>query len=131
MCLYIVSRKTRMSHDIIRPSCRGRRADADRIRIQGVDDALLQEAARKTEGFSGRELAKLMASAQAAAYGSTDGVLTGDMFTRVCCWMECGDSASGHRIMTHHPRNYSQVVDTKIREHKQRRAFEEGLHTSS
>ncbi len=62
---------------------RGRRADADRIRIQGVDDALLQEAAHKTEGFSGRELAKLMASAQAAAYGSTDGVLTGEMFTRV------------------------------------------------
>lgn len=51
--------------------------------IKGVDDALLKDAARRTEGFSGRELAKMMASAQAAAYGSADGALTADMFKRV------------------------------------------------
>lgn len=65
---------------------------------------MLQDAAKRTEGFSGRELAKMMASAQAAAYGSADGALTGDMFKR--------------------------VVETKLREHQQRRAFEQGLHTS-
>lgn len=76
---------------------RGRRADADRIKIQGVDDALLQDVARRTEGFSGRELAKLMASAQAAAYGSVDGVLTAEMFTRVC-WVVVSCSTVWHRV---------------------------------
>lgn len=90
--------------------------------IKGVDDALLQDVARRTEGFSGRELAKLMASAQAAAYGSADGALTADMFKRVRVFV-------GYRAC-HNADGLRQVVDTKLREHEQRRAFEQGLHTS-
>jgi ATPase family AAA domain-containing protein 3A/B len=42
-----------------------------------VTDALLQEAAHVTEGFSGRELAKLMLSVQAAVYGRAGGEAAG------------------------------------------------------
>ena len=41
-----------------------------------VDDAALREVARRTEGFSGRELAKCVASVQGAAYGSERAALT-------------------------------------------------------
>jgi hypothetical protein len=34
-----------------------------------VDEALLEEVAARTQGFSGRELAKLLLSVQAAVYG--------------------------------------------------------------
>lgn len=34
----------------------------------GVDDALILEAAQATEGFSGRELAKMVASMQVIPY---------------------------------------------------------------
>ena len=43
----------------------GRKGMADRIMLAGVDDSLIAEAAAATEGFSGRELAKLVASMQA------------------------------------------------------------------
>ena len=43
---------------------RGRGAQPERIRISGVDDRMIQDAAAATEGFSGRELAKLVASMQ-------------------------------------------------------------------
>lgn len=42
----------------------------------GVQGKLVAEAARQTAGFSGRELAKLMASVQAAAYGTPNAKLT-------------------------------------------------------
>lgn len=36
-----------------------------------IDDAAMREVAKRTEGFSGREIAKMMASVQGAVYGST------------------------------------------------------------
>ena len=65
---------------------------------------MLQEAAQMTEGFSGRELAKLMASMQAAVYGSSKPILTHEMWDR--------------------------VLNMKVREHAQRQAFLEGQHTA-
>jgi ATPase family AAA domain-containing protein 3A/B len=61
---------------------RGRKASADRITIDpAVDAALLSSAAAAMEGFSGREIAKFMASIQAAVYGAPGGaVLTRDIF---------------------------------------------------
>jgi ATPase family AAA domain-containing protein 3A/B len=40
------------------------RGQQDKIEIKGITDDILLEAARKTEGFSGREIAKMMASVQ-------------------------------------------------------------------
>ncbi|CAI9087040.1 OLC1v1021004C1 [Oldenlandia corymbosa var. corymbosa] len=65
------------------------------IEIKGLGDDILREAAMKTEGFSGREIAKLMASVQAAVYGSEDCVLDPNLFR--------------------------EVVDYKVAEHQQRR----------
>ncbi|XP_022744852.1 ATPase family AAA domain-containing protein 3-like [Durio zibethinus] len=66
-----------------------------KIEIKGLTDDVLREAAAKTEGFSGRELAKLMASVQAAVYGSENCVLDPSLFR--------------------------EVVDYKVAEHQQRR----------
>jgi ATPase family AAA domain-containing protein 3A/B len=73
---------------------RGRR---DAIRVEGISDADVEAAARKTDGFSGRELAKLVASAQAAAYGTPDATLRRELFTA--------------------------VIDAKVEEHKARARF--------
>lgn len=60
---------------------RGRKLSADRITLDpGVNQQLLQSAAARMEGFSGREIAKLMASVQAAVYGSATTVLTPEIF---------------------------------------------------
>ncbi|KAK9732453.1 hypothetical protein RND81_04G001300 [Saponaria officinalis] len=69
--------------------------EQQKIEITGVTDDLLREAAAKTEGFSGREIAKLMASVQAAVYGSENCVLD--------------------------PQLFREVVDYKVAEHQQRR----------
>ncbi|CAF1941222.1 BnaCnng06190D [Brassica napus] len=69
--------------------------EQQKIEIKGVTEELLEEAAAKTEGFSGREIAKLMASVQAAVYGSEDCVLDSVLFR--------------------------EVVDYKVAEHQQRR----------
>ncbi|CAN6926955.1 unnamed protein product [Brassica oleracea] len=69
--------------------------EQQKIEIKGVTEELLKEAAAKTEGFSGREIAKLMASVQAAVYGSEDCVLDSALFR--------------------------EVVDYKVAEHQQRR----------
>lgn len=58
-------------------------------------DEILREAAAKTEGFSGREIAKMMAGVQAAVYGSEYCVLDPNLFR--------------------------EVVDCKVAEHQQRR----------
>lgn len=71
-----------------------------KIEIKGVTDDLIKEAASKTEGFSGREIAKLMASVQAAVYGSDDCVLDATLFR--------------------------EVVDYKVAEHQQRKKLAEG-----
>lgn len=65
------------------------------IEIKGLTDDLIREAAAKTDGFSGREVAKLMASVQAAVYGSENCVLDPNLFR--------------------------EVVDYKVAEHQQRR----------
>lgn len=65
-----------------------------KIEIKGLTDDILKEAAAKTEGFSGREIAKLMASVQAAVYGSQNCVLDSSLFR--------------------------EVVDYKVAEHQQR-----------
>ncbi|KAJ8755574.1 hypothetical protein K2173_022153 [Erythroxylum novogranatense] len=70
------------------------RRQQQRIEIRGLTDDILKEAAAKTEGFSGREVAKLMASVQAAVYGSQDCVLD--------------------------PTLFREVVDYKVAEHQQR-----------
>ncbi|KAI4322039.1 hypothetical protein L6164_021764 [Bauhinia variegata] len=64
------------------------------IEIKGLNDDILKEAAVKTDGFSGREIAKLMASVQAAVYGSENCVLDPNLFR--------------------------EVVDYKVAEHQQR-----------
>jgi ATPase family AAA domain-containing protein 3A/B len=68
--------------------------EQQRIVVEGIDDELIKVAAQKTEGFSGREIAKLMASVQAAVYGRPDCILDVDLFM--------------------------QIVDYKIDEHKKR-----------
>uniref|UniRef100_A0A2P2IQ18 Uncharacterized protein MANES_02G094700 n=2 Tax=Rhizophora mucronata TaxID=61149 RepID=A0A2P2IQ18_RHIMU len=54
-----------------------------KITVKDVSEDVIQEAARKTEGFSGREIAKLMASVQAAVYGRPDCVLDSQLFREV------------------------------------------------
>ncbi|KAF0934703.1 hypothetical protein E2562_026448 [Oryza meyeriana var. granulata] len=71
------------------------RGQPQKIEVKGITDDLIREAAAKTEGFSGREIAKLMASVQAAVYGSKECVLTPGLFR--------------------------EVVDYKVAEHQQRR----------
>ncbi|RXI08142.1 hypothetical protein DVH24_022286 [Malus domestica] len=71
-----------------------------KIEMKGLTDDMIREAAAKTDGFSGREIAKLMASIQAAVYGSKDCVLDPSLFR--------------------------EVVDYKVAEHQQRRKFAAG-----
>ncbi|RCV07994.1 hypothetical protein SETIT_1G290000v2 [Setaria italica] len=65
-----------------------------KIQVKDISDDLLKEAARKINGFSGREIAKLMASVQAAVYGRPDCILD--------------------------PQLFSEVVEYKVTEHHQR-----------
>lgn len=65
-----------------------------KIKVKDISDELLREAARKTEGFSGREIAKLIAGVQAAVYGRSDCLLDPELF--------------------------KEVVDYKVKEHQQR-----------
>ncbi|KAJ7953014.1 ATPase family AAA domain-containing protein 3 [Quillaja saponaria] len=65
-----------------------------KITIEDLPDNVLREAARKTEGFSGREIAKLMASVQAAVYGRPNCVLDSQLL--------------------------QEIVDYKVAEHHQR-----------
>ncbi|KAG2724881.1 hypothetical protein I3760_01G038700 [Carya illinoinensis] len=67
---------------------------SQKITIKDVSDDVIREAARKTEGFSGREIAKLMASIQAAVYGRPDCVLDTQLF------MEIVD----YKVTEHHQR---------------------------
>lgn len=69
--------------------------EQQKIEIKGMTDDILREASARTEGFSGREIAKLMASVQAAVYGSENCVLDPSLFR--------------------------EVVDYKVAEHQQRR----------
>lgn len=84
---------------------RGRSSGPDQIKLERLDDSMLLQAAKQTEGFSGRELAKLVASMQAAVYGSAQPVLTVEMWQR--------------------------VINMKVREHAQRQEFLAGQHIAS
>jgi len=78
----------------------GRKSQADEIRVNGITEDMLRKAAKKTEGFSGRELAKFMASVQAAVYGSHETELT--------------------------PAIFESVLKLKLAEHRQREIFARG-----
>ncbi|KAL9671777.1 hypothetical protein QQ045_009350 [Rhodiola kirilowii] len=71
-----------------------------KITIKDISDDILREAAKKTEGFSGREIAKLMAGVQASVYGRSDCALDPELFM--------------------------EVVDYKVKEHHQRIKLAEG-----
>lgn len=53
------------------------------ITISDIDEASLANVAQRTEGFSGREISKLAIAWQAAAYGTDDAHLNGDMLVEV------------------------------------------------
>jgi len=55
-----------MEEHIHRPTKRGKVIEVD----ESVNDAWLEEVAKRTEGFSGRQLAKLVLAYQAAVFGS-------------------------------------------------------------
>lgn len=59
-----------------------------------LTDKVISEAAKRTEGFSGREIAKLVAGVQAGVYGREDCVLYSQLF--------------------------KEIVDYKVEEHHQR-----------
>ncbi|CAI5474590.1 unnamed protein product [Closterium sp. Yama58-4] len=67
----------------------------EKIEVKGISEDVLRDAARKMEGFSGREIAKFMASVRGAVYGSKESVLDAQLFL--------------------------EVVDYKVAEHQQRR----------
>ncbi|KAG8383982.1 hypothetical protein BUALT_Bualt04G0070400 [Buddleja alternifolia] len=71
-----------------------KKKSSQKITVKDLSDDVLREAAHKTEGFSGREIAKLMASVQAAVYGRPDCVLDSNLF--------------------------KEIVDYKVAEHHQR-----------
>jgi len=78
----------------------GRKLQIDPIQVQGVGEEELREAARLTEGFSAREIAKTMAAVQSAGYGTPDAVLTAEVFR--------------------------DVIQRRVREHGERRRMESG-----
>ncbi|CAG9462978.1 unnamed protein product [Pedinophyceae sp. YPF-701] len=53
------------------------------IKVAGVEDSHIAEAARLCDGFSGREIAKMVASVQAACYGSHNLTLTPELLLEV------------------------------------------------
>ncbi|KAJ6288433.1 hypothetical protein OIU76_024426 [Salix suchowensis] len=65
-----------------------------KITIKDISGDVIREAAKKTEGFSGREIAKLMASVQAAVYGRPDCVLDSQLFREVV----------DYKVVEHHQR---------------------------
>lgn len=60
-----------------------------------VDDSLLDWAASKTEGFSGRELAKLVTGVRAAVYGSSERSLDSNLFRAI---VEYKAAEHAHRL---------------------------------
>lgn len=68
--------------------------NTQKITIKDVSDDVIREAAHKTEGFSGREIAKLMAGVQAAVYGRPDCVLDSQLFRKIV----------DYKVVEHHQR---------------------------
>jgi len=61
-----------MDEHIHRPTQRGKVIKVD----PGLDEGFMEDVARRTEGFSGRQLAKLVVAYQAAVFGSGTTMLT-------------------------------------------------------
>lgn len=53
------------------------------IKVEGIEDSHLQDVAQETDGFSGREIAKLAIAWQAAAYGTPNSVFNSELMTEV------------------------------------------------
>ncbi|XP_015600088.1 ATPase family AAA domain-containing protein 3 [Cephus cinctus] len=74
---------------VLQPATEGKR----RLKVAQFDySALCSKVAEMTEGMSGRQLAKLGVSWQAAAYASVDGILTEEMAIE-----ECNKAVREHR----------------------------------
>jgi ATPase family AAA domain-containing protein 3A/B len=58
-------------------------AQSKPITVTGVDEDIIRSIAEHTEGFSGREISKLAIAWQAAAYGTADTTLTGELLMQV------------------------------------------------
>lgn len=59
---------------------------AERVKLEAdpsVDDAVFEEAAELCDGFSAREISKLITTVQALAYGSKEQVITANFFKSV------------------------------------------------
>lgn len=67
---------------------------AQKITIKDLSEDVLREAAKKIEGFSGREIAKLVASIQAAVYGRPDCTLDSQLFKEIV----------DYKVVEHHQR---------------------------
>lgn len=65
-----------------------------KITIKDLSEDVVREAAKKTEEFSGREIAKLMASVQAAVYGRPDCTLDSRLFKEIV----------DYKVVEHHQR---------------------------
>ncbi|KAI8463565.1 MAG: hypothetical protein J3K34DRAFT_526885 [Monoraphidium minutum] len=81
---------------------RGRKGGADRIEVKGVDEPALARAASEMEGFSAREIAKFVASVQAAVYGSAETVLTRELFDKVLAYKLKEHAARRAFVLGHH-----------------------------
>ena len=59
---------------------------AERMKLEvdpSIDDAVFEEAAKLCDGFSAREVSKLITTMQALAYGSKEPVITANFFKSV------------------------------------------------
>ncbi|KAK8710402.1 hypothetical protein V6N13_145726 [Hibiscus sabdariffa] len=65
-----------------------------KITIKDLSEDVIREAAKMTEGFSGREIAKLVASIQAAVYSRSDCVLDSQLFKEMV----------NYKVAEHHQR---------------------------
>lgn len=56
---------------------------AKKITVEGVNEEILRSFASATEGYSGREISKLAIAWQAAAYGTSNAVINGEVLEQV------------------------------------------------
>ena len=80
---------------------------ANPIKLEGIDDTLLESIAKQTEGFSGREMSKLVISFQAMAYGDVPAVLTPALIARV---MEATHSTKQKKQKWLHDEEIDKIV---------------------
>jgi len=71
-----------VEHHILKPTKRGKGIEVD----PGLDDTYLAEVAKRTDGFSGRQIAKLVLAFQSAVFGSGTNRLTLGLADTVLNW---------------------------------------------